>query len=168
MKVLVDLHSAGVEKTGKTGSSLLGNFVIWREKIKKYIRETIPHWREILPSLQGNKFFFQAWTFRGRSKNFQGGGHTHSLWRKQQHLGAHTRVRHPVPTKIQVRGAPYFCQNKWVLAGSPPSSNPSLPCLHYTVWLFISIYQAACTRNKTGKTKWERYLYHFKSTNVLI
>ena len=46
--------SAGVEKIGKTGSSLPGNFVIWREKIKKYIREIIPHWREICPA--GGKF----------------------------------------------------------------------------------------------------------------
>ena len=57
----------GLEKTGKTGSSLQGNFVIWRKKIEKYIRETLPHWREIypagskfLPSLQGNNNFFQA------------------------------------------------------------------------------------------------------------
>ena len=42
------------KKTGKTGSSLQGNFVIWREKIKKYIRETLPHWREIYPA--GGKF----------------------------------------------------------------------------------------------------------------
>ena len=45
---------AGVEKTGKTGSSLPGNFVIWRKNIKKYITETIPNWREICPA--GGKF----------------------------------------------------------------------------------------------------------------
>ena len=38
----------------KMGSSLQGNFVIWREKMKKYIRETLPHWREIY--LAGGKF----------------------------------------------------------------------------------------------------------------
>ena len=42
------------KKTGKTGSSLQGNFVNWREEIKKYIRETLPHWREIYPA--GGKF----------------------------------------------------------------------------------------------------------------
>ena len=44
------------KKTDKTGSSLPGNFVIWREKIKKYIcrRKTIPHWREVCPA--GGKF----------------------------------------------------------------------------------------------------------------
>ena len=51
-------QSAGVEKTGKTGSSLPGNFVTWREKIKKYIRETIPHWREIWTSPGGTMIFF--------------------------------------------------------------------------------------------------------------
>ena len=42
------------KKTGKTGSSLQRNFVIWREKVKKFIRETLPHWREIYPA--GGKF----------------------------------------------------------------------------------------------------------------
>ena len=42
------------KQNGKMGSSLPGNFVIWREKIKKYMRETIPHWREICPA--GGKF----------------------------------------------------------------------------------------------------------------
>ena len=53
--------------TQQTGSSLPGNLVIWREKIKKYIQETIPHCRELCPV--GGKFcpacrekniFFQA------------------------------------------------------------------------------------------------------------
>ena len=39
-----------MEKIGKTESPLPGNFVIWREKIQKYIGETIPHWREICPA----------------------------------------------------------------------------------------------------------------------
>ena len=51
--------SAGVERNGKTGISLPGNFVIWREKIKKYIWGTIPHWREICPA--GGKFFPACW-----------------------------------------------------------------------------------------------------------
>ena len=42
------------KKTGKMGSSLPGNVVIWRVKIKKYVRGTIPHWREICPA--GRKF----------------------------------------------------------------------------------------------------------------
>ena len=37
-------------KTCKTESSLPGYLVIWREKIKKYIGETIKHWREICPA----------------------------------------------------------------------------------------------------------------------
>ena len=53
----------GLEKTGKTGSSLQGNFVIWRGK--KEIRKgnppslegNLPCCREILPSLQGIKHF---------------------------------------------------------------------------------------------------------------
>ena len=53
-KTGVSVSTPGLEKIGKTGSSLPGNLVIWREKIKKYIRETIPHWREMCPA--GGKF----------------------------------------------------------------------------------------------------------------
>ena len=42
------------KKTGKTGSSLQANLVIWEGGIKKYIRETLSHWREIYPA--GGKF----------------------------------------------------------------------------------------------------------------
>ena len=42
-KIKPSFNSPGLEKTGKRGSSLPGNFVIWREKIKNYIRETILH-----------------------------------------------------------------------------------------------------------------------------
>ena len=63
--------TAGLEKNGKSGTSLQGNFVIWREINKEihkkcwemlsYWREIFSIWREILLSLQGNKHFFQAW-----------------------------------------------------------------------------------------------------------
>ena len=36
-------EQAGVEKTGKTGSSLPGNFVIREGKNKEIHKETIPH-----------------------------------------------------------------------------------------------------------------------------
>ena len=46
--------------------------MIWREKIKKYIKGNpltlegnLPCWREILPSLEGNKHFFQACAAHG-------------------------------------------------------------------------------------------------------
>ncbi len=53
---------------GRSGSSLLGNFVILTEKIKKkihkgnlpYWREIWSHWIEILTCLQGNKHLFQV------------------------------------------------------------------------------------------------------------
>ena len=55
------------KKTGKTGSSLPGNFVIGRGKNREIhkgnhpiLEGNLPCWREILPSLQGNKHFCQA------------------------------------------------------------------------------------------------------------
>ena len=63
------------------GSSLQGNFVIWREKIKKYIREAkgnlstlegnLPCWREILHSLQGNKTFFPGLLYSNNHEAYQ-------------------------------------------------------------------------------------------------
>ena len=41
------VYTAVLEKIGKMGRSLLGNFVIWKQTNKEKLRETIPHWKEI-------------------------------------------------------------------------------------------------------------------------
>ena len=43
------------KKQGKSESSLLGNFVIWRGKMEILLWETSPHWSEICPA-SGGKF----------------------------------------------------------------------------------------------------------------
>ena len=51
-----------LEKTWKKGSSFPGNFVILREKIKKYIREICHSGGKFCSACQEiNIFFFQAW-----------------------------------------------------------------------------------------------------------
>ena len=58
----------------KKGTSFLGNFVILREKIKKYIRKIgYAGGKWILPSLMRNKYFFQA------IKDMMWGGITRTL-----------------------------------------------------------------------------------------